>query len=101
MLETTYSAARAVASTVRAHLADHLRAGGARGESPLADVPSEDVIAELIAAAFWASLRREEGHDTKVSIAFADTHHTENPLRFERPLAIAPGVLTKLAIAVE
>jgi hypothetical protein len=101
MLETSYSAARAVAPAVLAHLSDLRRAALSRGESPLTELPSEDVLTDLVAAAFWASLRREEGHVTKISLALAESHHTPHPMLFAHPRPLTTGTLTKLAIAVE
>jgi hypothetical protein len=82
-------------------MAHHLELARERGESPLAQLPNEDAIEELIATAFWASLRREEGHPPKISLAFADVGETEHPLIFAEPLPFDPLVLTKLSLAVE
>src|SRR5437868_1853404 len=101
MRETSYGAARAVAPVVHAHMAHHLREAAAAGESPLAQLPDEDVIAEAIATAFWASLRREDGHPPRISMAFVDPSDVEHPLVFREPLEFAPEPLTKLALAVE
>jgi hypothetical protein len=101
MREQGYVAARAVAPAVYDLFAHHLEQARAAGEDHLASVPSADVIADLIGAAFWASLRREEGHPPKISIAFAAHAETGHPLIFANPLPYEPGVLTKLALAVE
>ena len=101
MRDGAYGAARAVAPAVHAHLAHHLEAARERGDWPLARLPGVDVVDELISTMFWASLRREEGHPPKISIAFADTDETDHPLVFEEPLAFDAPVLTKLALAVE
>jgi len=58
-------------------------------------------IEEMIDAAFWASLRREEGYVPTISAAFLDPDRTSDPLRFEEPLPFAPDALAKLAPAVE
>ena len=99
--DASYGAARAVTRAVHQHMAHHLELARERGESPLAQLPDEDVIEELIATAFWASLRREEGHPPKISIAYAGVAETEHPLVFAQPLPFDPAVLTKLALAVE
>ena len=99
--DASYGAARAVTRAVHEHMAHHLELARERGESPLAQLPDEDAIEELIATAFWASLRREEGHPPKISLAFADIEETEHPLIFAEPLPFDPVVLTKLALAVE
>jgi hypothetical protein len=49
----------------------------------------------------WASLRREEGYASKISLAFVSPEQTLDPLMFERPLPIEPAVLTRIAPAVE
>jgi hypothetical protein len=82
-------------------MAHHLELARERGEFPLAQLPDEEVIEELIATAFWASLRREEGNAPRISLAFADVAETEHPLIFAQPLSFEPAVLTKLALAVE
>lgn len=58
-------------------------------------------IEEMIDAAFWASLRREEGYVPTISAAFLDPDSTTDPLRFEQPLPFAPDALARLAPAVE
>jgi hypothetical protein len=67
----------------------------------VAAVPDEGVIRELIDAAFWASLRREEGYEPKISLAYLPPEQDEQPLVFERPLPLLPGTLSKLAPIVE
>ncbi len=101
MRDGAYGAARAVAPAVHAHLAHHLELAKARGEWPLARLPSVEVVDDLISTCFWASLRREEGHPPKISVAFAGADETDYPMVFEQPLAFDAVVLTKLALAVE
>jgi hypothetical protein len=97
----TYHAARAVAATVEAHFARQLAAAHQRGEPDLAPAPDALAIEAIIDAAFWASLRREEGHSPKISLAFLSPAQAGQPLLFERRLALIPSVLTKLGPAVE
>jgi hypothetical protein len=97
----TYQAARAVAATVASHFARQLAAAGQCGEQELAPAPEAQVIEAIIDAAFWASLRREEGHSPKISLAFLPPEQAGQPLIFERRLALTPSVLTKLGPAVE
>jgi hypothetical protein len=97
----TYQAARAVAATVESHFARHLAAARQRGEQGLAPAPGVQTIEEIIDAAFWASLRREEGHSPKISLAFLPPAQAGQPLIFERRLELTPSVLTKLGPAVE
>jgi Probable sensor domain DACNV len=55
----------------------------------------------MINATFWASLRREEGYVPKISLAYLPPEHDEHPVRFERPVSLAPAALTKIAAVVE
>src|SRR6267142_161637 len=99
--ETTYQAARAVASTIEEHFAHHITAARERGEDKLAPIPDRAAIEAIIDATFWASLRREEGRSPKISLAFFPHEQVPQPLIFERPLSLNPDVLTKLGPAVE
>lgn len=101
MRDQAYAAARAVAPSVRTHLLHHIEEARRRGETGVADVPSEAAIARLIDAAFWASLRREEGYVPRISLAFVTRGEAVHPLVFERPVPLEPGALTRLAPAVE
>ncbi|HZT75039.1 MAG TPA: hypothetical protein VFA27_00175 [Vicinamibacterales bacterium] len=100
MIDQAYPLARAIAPIVRAHFSQHIDEASARG-SLVAEVPTLDAIAVMIEAAFWASLRREEGYIPKVSLAFLAADRAANPLRFEHPLPLDPAVLTRVAPAVE
>src|SRR5581483_2829325 len=51
--------------------------------------------------AFWASLRKEEGFVPRITLAFLPPSATQTALFFERPLPLDPGVLTRVAPAVE
>jgi hypothetical protein len=97
----SYPPARLVAPKVQAHFARHLKAAKARGDTVTAALPEADVIEQVINAAFWASLRREEGYVPKISIAYLPPEHDENPLLLERPLPLTPAALTKVAPIVE
>ena len=99
--QQTYPPARLVAPKAHEHYAKHLIAAQLRGRSPTASLPGIDVIERMINAAFWASLRREEGYVPKISLAFLPPEHTDHPLLIERPLPLTPGALTKIAAIVE
>jgi hypothetical protein len=99
--EPTYQAAKAVAATVEGHFAYHLAAARERGELALAPEPDAQTVEAIIDATFWASLRREEGHSPKISLAFVPPDQVNQPLIFEQALPLTPGVLTKLGPAVE
>ena len=101
MRPPTYAAARAAAATVEAVFARHLETAVAQGLGRLAPVPDASTIAALVDAAFWASLRREEGRSPRISLAFVPPEQTGEPLRLERRLPLAPGPLARLAPAVE
>ena len=72
MNHPAYAVARIVAPTVAEHLQIH-RAALPPLESaqpPHELLPTADQIEALIDAAFWASVRREEGYVPKISLAF-------------------------------
>jgi hypothetical protein len=96
-----YPPAHTVAPAVRAHFERHIGEARAAGYSGLADVPDEAAIAAMIEAAFWASLRREEGYIPKISLAYVSPGETTHPLKFDSPLPLQPSVLTRVAPAVE
>lgn len=97
----TYQAAKIVAPTIEAHFANHLAEANAKGELDLAPQPPARVIEAILDAAFWASLRKEEGHSPKISIAFLPPEQAGKPLVFNSNLPLNPNVLTKLAPGVE
>lgn len=65
-----------------------------------APVPTAKDIATLVDAAFWASLRRDEGIPTTISLATLAPEHSRHPLLLESPLPVVPEALTRLAPAV-
>jgi hypothetical protein len=96
-----YPAARKVAAGVEerfARLAERARAAGREG---LAPAPDAATVEAVIDAAFWASLRREEGYPPKISLAYLPPEQAAPPLMFARPLPLAPRTLARLAPAVE
>ena len=95
MTDRPYAAARAVASRVQAHFSREFGGGGAVATA------DAEAIEALIDAAFWASLRREEGYLPRISLALVEPVTTETTLNFEHPLPLTPERLTKLAAAVE
>ncbi len=96
-----YPPARLVAPKAHEHYAKHLVAAKVRGLTPVAALPSTDVIERMINEAFWASLRREEGYVPKISLAFLPPEHNVHPMLVERPLPLTPATLTKIAAIVE
>jgi hypothetical protein len=95
-----YPVAQEVARSIHPHFARHLAASG-RSDQSVAHLPSVEIMAAIINAAFWASLRREEGVVPKISLAFLPPDASANPLLFARALPLLPEALTRLAPAVE
>ena len=95
-----YPAARAVSPKIHSYFARKAEKLKSLGEE-VGTVPDAEVVEAIINAAFWASLRREEGYAPKISLAFVAPGQTADPLMFERPLPIEPAVLTRIAPAVE
>jgi hypothetical protein len=96
-----YPPARAVAGRVHAHLAQQMAAALARGAIDLAPEADAQTIELIIDAAFWASLRREEGYTPTVSLAFLPPERAVRPLTFAPRLPLAPDALARLAPAVK
>jgi hypothetical protein len=96
-----YPAARVVATTVEAYFASHLAEARQRSRQQLAPHPDAAAVEAIIDAAFWTSLRREEGYAPKISLAFLPPEQAGQPLTFERRFPLTPPVLSRLAPAVE
>src|SRR5215218_4138501 len=96
-----YPAARKVAATVEERFARRAAAARAAGKEGLAPEPDAAVVEAVIDAAFWASLRREEGYPPKISLAYLPPEQAGPPLTFARPLPLTPTALARLAPAVE
>jgi hypothetical protein len=101
MTEPAYPASRTVAATVQEYFARHIAAAHQQGQQNLAPVPDAQSIEAIVNAAFWASLRREEGYFPKISFVLLPPERTEQPLLFEQALPFNPPALTRLAPAVE
>lgn len=99
--EPTYIPARMVAANIETHFAIHLDNARENGESNLAHKPGAGIIESVIDVAFWASLRKEEGHPPKISIAILKPEQASHPLIFGNRIRLTPHNLTKLAPAVE
>src|SRR5690242_8586983 len=96
MTEPGYPAARAIAAKVQAHFGRH-----AGLEVAVLEPPAPRDIETIVDAAFWASLKREEGYQPRVSLALVPPEHAGQPLLFSRSLALDARTLTKVAPAVE
>ena len=102
MTQPTYPAARLVADAGTGALREaHSAAQGEEGAAGHGDAPSPPAIASIIDAAFWASLRREEGQAPKISLAFLPPEQARHALLFASPLPLVPSMLSKVAPAVE
>jgi len=97
----TYPAARIAAPRIHSLFLAHAAEAHRRGQNPVATMPDVQAIEAIIGAAFWASLRREEGYAPKISLAFLSPRETIHPMRFERPLPLEAAPLTRVAPAVE
>lgn len=100
MMEPTYPPARAVAARVEAHFARNREEARQRGLTDLAPRPSTDTIERLINAAFWASLRREEGYSPKISLAYLPSERAGRPMCFDHPLPFTAGAMVRISPAV-
>jgi hypothetical protein len=96
-----YPAARLAAARIHSHLERHHSTLSLQPGRTTAEVPDRLAIEAIIEAAFWASLRREEGYTPRISLAFVAPEAVKGPLQFERPLPLAAQPLTRLAPAVE
>lgn len=101
MADPAYPAARTVAEVVRAHFARHLTAARLQGRIDLGPEPESADIEAIIDAAFWASLRREEGVTPTISLALLPPSAAGQALTFATRLPLRPAALAKLAPAVE
>jgi hypothetical protein len=101
MIQPAYPAARAAALRIGAHFARHLVAPQPQQGRKAAAVPDAAAIEAIIEAAFWASLRREEGYMPRISLALVAPETVQGSLKFERRLPLAAQPLTRLSPAVE
>ena len=99
MTDPTNPAARASAR-IHDRFAHH-QAASHPSDGRIGSLPDSETIAAIIDAAFWASLRREEGYTPKISLAFVAPEQVIQPLTFARSLPLASQPLTRLAPAVE
>ena len=101
MTDPAYPAARAVAARVQRHFTEHLAAAKQRGRTDLAPEPAAGDIEAMIDAAFWASLRREEGVTPTISLALLPPEGAGQAIKFAHDLPLRAAPLAKLAPAVE
>src|SRR5450432_332228 len=101
MTQSAYPPARSAAGRIRSHFVRHLATHSLAQSRKAAALPDIATIEAIIEAAFWASLRREEGYMPRISLAFVAPETVKWPLKFERRLPLAAQPLTRLAPAVE
>lgn len=101
MNQPTYSAARAAAEVAESFYARLALSVQDRDAAAAAYVPERTAIAAITDAAFWASLRQEEGRFPRLSLAYLPPDRAGQPVMFARSFALAPDALTRLAPAVE
>src|SRR5690606_7846085 len=101
LYQSTYQAAKIAAPELESHFLYHIHQAELNQETDLATGPSGLIIETIIDVAFWASLRREEGHSPRISIAFLSPEQAIEPLIFSKRLALDPKILTKLAPGIE
>lgn len=101
MIQPAYPAAREAAARVHAHFTNHLTIPSDQPGTSRAALPDRTALEAMIDAAFWASLRREEGFMPRISLAYVAAEALKQPLKLERRLPLAAQPLTRLAPAVE
>jgi hypothetical protein len=95
-----YAAAREVAPKIAARFT-RPRSGSAQPDAPAPAPLDIGDVELLIDAAFWASLRREEGYVPRISLALVSPDEAGSPLFFERPLPLSAVSLVQVSPAVE
>ncbi|WP_224995714.1 putative sensor domain DACNV-containing protein [Cesiribacter sp. SM1] len=100
-VRSTYQAAQLVAENVEAHFVRQHAAARELGEQISVPLPSAAVIQQLLDVCFWASLRREEGHAPKISLAYLSPEQAVQPLLLRHRLPFTPNVLIKASPGVE
>ena len=98
MITTPYPAAAIVAPRIRDYFLRHTAAAHCEATAP---VPDTGVLESLINAAFWTSLRREEGFVPKMSLAYVPPTDDGHAMRFEQPMPLTPHTMAKVAPVVE
>ena len=96
MAGPSYSPARIVAERLQAFFAAN--AGEEPGDFSAPEVAAVEAV---IAAAFWASLRREEGRVPRIPLALLPPDRTNRPMLFGARLPLDAAVLARVAPAVE
>ena len=93
------SVAERLAEAVAPHFGQHI--AETDNKERLGVPPDIASITTMVDAAFWASLRRQEGYVPTISLAHVSPDHGHQAIRFDKPFSISPDALTKIAPAVE
>ncbi len=101
MPEPSYPAARAVAHRIEAYFQRHVAPVKGRRRAAAAEALDAHAIETIIDAAFWASLRREEGVTPRISLAYVQPAMAGHALMFAERLPLQPAALARLAPAVD
>ena len=89
------NAARQLAHAVAPRLHEHF------ARFPGAVVPDAQEIEQLIHAAFWTSVRREERRFPTITLAYLGQDEAQSAMAFAHPVALEPATLAKISPAVE
>ena len=100
-MDPRFPAAQPIAERIASHLARQMAAAQYNGSQELATLPPVAQIAAVVDAAFWASLRHEEGFSPRISLAITSSDSSDSPLLFATALPLSPAALAHLAPAVE
>ena len=98
---SVYSAATLIAAKLENYFARRLAESPPPNDQQSAHVPDRETIEQLINAAFWTSLQREEGRSPKVSLAYLPPEQRWLTMTFAEPLPLASNALIKLSPGVE
>jgi hypothetical protein len=91
----------AISLKLRDYFCRHREEALRGGRQRVAAVPDAATIHTMIDAAFWASLRREEGFVPKISLAFVPAQRECSPVVLDRPIPLVPEALARVSPAVE
>ena len=97
----TYQAAKSVSEPIHDQFSKHIVAAGNKGAEKIAPIPEKRVIEAMVDTIFWASMRREEGHSPKISVAYLPPELAKEPLLFAQRIPFYSYSLTKLAPGAE
>lgn len=96
-----YAVARLAADRIHRHWAHHTVPAQFSTGGQAAALPDSATISALLDAAFWTSLRQEEGYTPRISLAFVGPEQVHGALVFANVLSLEPMDLTRVAAAVE